>query len=85
MHSTSNNKEFTSYKDPNEVVNELFVPHNSRYQGNLEKSIRESDFIFNSVQLLYHKCHKINFRRDGSYIDSPHWISNIGPYMNRYK
>ena len=28
---------------------------------------RESDFIFDSDQLLYYKCHKINFKRDGSY------------------
>ena len=31
----------------------------------------ESDFIFDPVQLLYYKCHKVNFRRGGSYIDSP--------------
>ena len=30
-----------------------------------------SDFIFDCVQLLYYKCHKINPNRGGSYIDSP--------------
>ena len=36
--------------------------------------MRENDFIFDSVQLLYCKCHKINFKHGGSYIDSPDWI-----------
>ena len=33
-----------------------------------------SGFIFVSVQLMYYKCHKLNFRSSGSYIDSPDWI-----------
>ena len=36
--------------------------------------MRGSDFIFDSVQLLYYKCNKINFKHDGPYIDSPDWI-----------
>ena len=30
--------------------------------------------IFDSDQMMYFKCHKVNFRRGGSYIDSPDWI-----------
>ena len=30
--------------------------------------------IFDSVQLLHYKNHRTNFRRDGSYIDSPDLI-----------
>ena len=33
----------------------------SRYQDDLEKSVRESEFIFDSAQLMYYKCHKVNF------------------------
>ena len=36
--------------------------------------MKGSDFIFDSVQLLYYKCHKINFNPGGSYVDSPDWI-----------
>ena len=36
--------------------------------------MRESDFIFDSVQLTYYKCHKVNFRYGVSYIDSQDWI-----------
>ena len=46
MHSTSDNIKFTSYNDANKVTNELSESLRSRYQGNLETSMRGSDFIF---------------------------------------
>ena len=60
MHSRHNNIKFTSYNDVDEVVDELFDSLRSRYQGNLETSRRGSDFIFDSVQLKYYKCHRVN-------------------------
>ena len=33
-----------------------------------------SDFIFDSVQVMYYKCHRVNFMHRGSYINSPDWI-----------
>ena len=39
-----------------------------------ETSMKGSDFIFVSVQLMYYKCHKVNFICGGSYIGSPDWI-----------
>ena len=36
--------------------------------------MKSSAFIFDGVNLLYYKCHKINFKHGGSYIDSPDWI-----------
>ena len=74
MHSKSNNIKFMPYDNENEVVNELFESLLSRYQIGLETPIRVSNFIFDSVQLLHYKCHKINFKRGGSYTDSPDWI-----------
>ena len=71
MQSKSNNIKFTSYNDANEVSDKLFESLRSRYQGKLETSMRGSDFIFDLVQLMYEKCHKVNFRHGGSYIDSP--------------
>ena len=41
MHSKRDNTKFISYHDANEVVDELF------------ESLRSSDFIFDSVQLMY--------------------------------
>ena len=82
MHSTSDNIKFTHYSRANEVVDELFESLRSRYQGNLETSMRESDFIFDSVQLMYYKCHKVDFICGGSYIDSPDWIKKKKATIN---
>ena len=76
MHSTSDNIKFTPYSDAIEVVDKMFVLLGSKYQVNLETSMRGKDFIFDTVQLMYYKCHKVNFKRGGSYIDSPDWIKN---------
>ena len=55
IHSTNDNIKFTPYNDANEIINESL---RSRYQENLEMSMRGSDFIFGSRQLMYFKCHK---------------------------
>ena len=72
----------------NEVIPELFQSLLSRHQIGLETSLRGSDFILDCDCLLYYKCHKINFKRHGSYIDSPDWIRNkkatINPISKKY-
>ena len=45
MHSSSDSIKFTSYNNANEVFDELFESLRSRYQGNLEISMRGSDII----------------------------------------
>ena len=60
----------TSYDNANEVVDDLFVSFRSRYQGHFETSMWGIDFVFDSVQLMHYNCHKVNFNRGGSYIDS---------------
>ena len=51
--------------------------------------MRRSSFNFYSVNQLYYKCDKINFKRGSSYVDSPDWISNkkatINPKNNDYR
>ena len=54
----------------------IIITPRSRYQGNLETLMRGSDFIFDSAQLVYYKYDKVNFRHDGSYIDSADWRKN---------
>ena len=44
--------------------------------------MRGSDFIFDSVQLLYYKFHKVNFKRAGSYKEAPNWIKNKKATIN---
>ena len=71
MRSKSENITFTSCNDANENVKELFDSLKSTYQNNLQTPMERNGFIFDSVQLMYYKCHKKNFRRGGSSIDSP--------------
>ena len=44
--------------------------------------MRRSDVIFDLVQLLYYKSHKINFKPCGSYIDPPDWIKKKKATIN---
>ena len=53
MHLRSNNIKFLSYNDENEVVHGFFESLRSRYQRNLETSMRGSYFVFESVQLMH--------------------------------
>ena len=84
MHSKSGNTElFITYNNANDVADELFDQLFSRYQIGLETSMRGSDFsFFDSVQLFYYKCHEINCKRGGSFIDSPDWIKKKKATIN---
>ena len=36
--------------------------------------MRDADIIFDCVDVLHSRCHKINLKYDGSYTDPPDWI-----------
>ena len=61
--------------EADEIIKRLFDSLKNRYQNNFQ-SVRDSEFFFDYVHLLYYKCHKINFNRGGSYIVSPYQIKN---------
>ena len=44
--------------------------------------MRGSEFVFDYVQLLHYKCHKIILNRSESYRDSPGWIKNKKATIN---
>ena len=52
-------------------ANELFVSRLSRYQIGVETSIRGSNFSFDSLELLYYKHQKTNFKCGGLDTNSP--------------
>ena len=70
MHLKSDNIRIIINDKTDKVIEELFQSLIKKHQIGLEKSMRGSDFILDCVYLLYYKCHKINFTRGGSYIDS---------------
>ena len=51
--------------------------------------MKGSEFVFDSVDLLYDKLHKMSLNQDRSYIDSPKWIKHkkatINPKTNYNK
>ena len=75
MHSKSDDIEIMINNEADKVIKELFDSLKNRYQNNLE-SIKGNEFVFDYVNLLYYKCHKIDPNLGGSYIDSPDWIKN---------
>ena len=44
--------------------------------------MKGSAFVFDSVDLLYYKLHKISLNRGGPYINSPEWLKNKKATMN---
>ena len=82
MHSNSSNIKFTPFSDTNDVIDLLFKSLYLLYEENLKTSMKGSDFIFDPVQLLYYKCHKVIFNRGGLYIDFPDWIKEEKATIN---
>ena len=48
----------------------------------METSVKVSDFIFDCVNLMHYKCHKINLKHGGTHIGSPDWIENKKANIN---
>ena len=70
MHSKSDKIEIKMNGKADEVLKELIDSLKKRCQYNLE-SMKGRGFVFNCVNMLYYKCHKINLNRRESYIASP--------------
>ena len=67
--------------EADEVIKELFDSLKKRYQNNLEL-VKDSEFVFNYIQLLHCKYHKANSNRGGSYINSSDWNKNKKAVIN---
>ena len=89
MHTKSDNIEMMIGNETNEIIEELFDSLLQKYQKGLEESMKGSELIFDSVDLLYYEFLKISLNRGGSYIDSPNWLKNkkatINPKNNNDK
>ena len=67
--------------EADEVIKKLFDSLKNKYQNNLEL-MKGSEFVFDYVRLLNHKCHKINRKGGGPYIDSLDWIKKKKATIN---
>ena len=85
MHTKSNNVEIMIGSETNEIIMELFKSFLQKYQEGLEVSMRGSEFVYDSVDVLYYNLNKVSLSRGGSYIDSPKWVKNKRATINPQK
>ena len=71
MHTRSDNEEFMTGDDTDEIIKGLFESFLQKYEENLQEKMKGSDFEFDGVNFLCYDFNKISINRGGSYIDSP--------------
>ena len=75
MHTKSSNIEIMVGSETDEIIEGPFKSLLQIYQEGLEESMKGSDFIPDSVNLLHYHLQKTSLERAGSsYIDSPEWL-----------
>ena len=83
MRTKSDNVHILMVSKTDEIIEELFESLLQNYQKDLEESMKGSNFIFDSVDLLYYHLQKTSLKRTGSsYIDSPEWLKNKKATIN---
>ena len=65
IYTQSDNVETLIGTETDDVINELFKSFFQKYQEGLQKKMKESEFVFDSVDLLYYRLHKIYLNRGG--------------------
>ena len=68
MPTKSDNIETMVGDETDQTIKDLLNSLLERHQKGLEKSMKGSEFIFDGVDLLYYKLHRISLNRGGSYI-----------------
>ena len=82
MHTKINNVEIMIGSETNEIVEDLFESSLQKYREGLEESMRGSEFVYDSVDVLYYNLNKVSLSRGGSYINSPKWLKNKKATIN---
>ena len=77
----SDNVSIMQGENTNAIIREIFRSFLHNYQQEL-KMIKGSDFVFESVDLLDYKLHRVRWNRGGSYIKSPTWLENKKAVIN---
>ena len=77
----SDNVSIMQGSDTDDIIRELFRSFLHNYQEEL-KIIKGSDFVFESVELMDYKLHRVRLRRGGSYTKSPEWLLHKGATIN---
>ena len=70
LYTNSDNIVIMLSYETDDIIEELFESLLKRYQEGLEEKMKGIGFVFESVDILYYRLHKISLDRSGSYIDS---------------
>ena len=86
MYTRSDNEEFMSSDDTNEIIKLLFQSFLQRFEENLQNKMRGSEFEFGGINFFYYSFNKTSIYRGGTDTDSPKWLkdkkSTINPKNN---
>ena len=83
MRTKNDNIEIMIGSETDKIIEELFKSLLQKYQEGLKESMKGSEFIFDSVNLLYDNLQKTSLKRIGpSYIDSREWLKNEKATIN---
>ena len=63
MHTKINNVEIMIGSETNEIIEDLFESFLQKYQEGLEESMRGSEFVYGSVDVLYYNFNKVSLSR----------------------
>ena len=77
----SDNVSIMQGENTNAIIRKIFNSFLHNYQQEL-KMIKGSNFVFESVDLLDYKLHRVRLNRGGSYIKSPEWLLHKGATIN---
>ena len=86
MYTRSDNEEFMSSDDTNEIIKLLLESFLQKFEENLQNKMRGSEFEFDGINFFYYSFNKTSIYRGGTYIDLPKWLkskkSTINPKNN---
>ena len=81
LYVRSDNQSIMQAVDTDDIIRDIFRSFSQHFQEEL-KIIKGSDFVFESVDLLDYKLHKVSLRRGGSYVKFPEWLANKNAKIN---
>ena len=77
----SDNVSIMQGENTNYIIRKIVNAFLHNYQQEL-KFVKGSNFVFESVDLMDYKLHRVRLNRGGSYIKSPKWLENKKAVIN---
>ena len=82
MYTKSRNIEIMMGNETDEIIKNFLDTLLQNYKKDLKEPMRGSDFVPDSIDLLYYHLQKMGLRRGRSYADCPKWLKNKKATMN---